>query len=74
MEIDWKKSLITTAVVFILMEVYFGLGGKIPAIGLLPGDIAIARGNTVFIIPLASSIVISIIFNIIFFAIDSARE
>ena len=74
MEIDWKRSLIATVIVFVLMEIYFNLGGRIPFIGQLPGDIAIARGNSVVIIPLASSILISIIFTIVFYVIDSARE
>jgi len=41
------------------------LGGKVPGVGKLPGDIIIKRGNFTFYFPLATSIVLSIILSVI---------
>lgn len=41
------------------------LGGKVPGVGKLPGDIIIKRGNFTLYFPLATSIVLSIILSII---------
>jgi hypothetical protein len=41
------------------------VGGKVPWIGRLPGDIYIQRGNWTFYFPLATSILISILLTLI---------
>ncbi len=41
------------------------LGGKVPGIGKLPGDIIIKRGNFTFYFPLATSILLSVILSVI---------
>ncbi len=41
------------------------VGGKVPWIGRLPGDIYIQRGNWSFYFPLATSILISILLTLI---------
>ncbi|MBO8128696.1 MAG: DUF2905 domain-containing protein [Peptococcaceae bacterium] len=41
------------------------LGGKIPGIGRLPGDIFIQRGNFTFYFPLATGILLSIILTVL---------
>jgi hypothetical protein len=41
------------------------LGGKVPGIGRLPGDIVIKRGNFTFYFPLATSILLSVVLTII---------
>jgi hypothetical protein len=46
------------------------LGGKIPWLGRLPGDITLKGKNYTFYFPLATSIVVSIILSIIFYLIN----
>lgn len=41
------------------------LGGKVPGIGKLPGDIIIKRGNFTFYFPLATCILLSVILSVI---------
>lgn len=53
-------GLMVTGVGFLLW-----LGGKIPGLGHLPGDIIIKRGNFTFYFPLVTSILLSIILSII---------
>ena len=47
------------------LGVLLWLGGKVPGIGKLPGDILIRRGNFTFYFPLATCILLSIILSII---------
>ena len=42
------------------------LGGKVPWIGRLPGDIVIERGGWKFYFPLATSILLSLVLTLIF--------
>jgi hypothetical protein len=42
------------------------LSGKVPWVGRLPGDFYIQRGNWTFYVPLATSILLSIILTVIF--------
>ena len=41
------------------------LGGKVPWIGRLPGDIVIERGGWKFYFPLATSLILSVILTLI---------
>jgi len=64
------KLLIGFGVVMIILGGIFlllgNLSGKVPWIGLLPGDIYIERGNWSFYFPLATSIILSIILTLLF--------
>jgi hypothetical protein len=42
-----------------------GLGGRVPFLGRLPGDIHIQRGNWSFYFPLTTSIVLSILLTLV---------
>jgi hypothetical protein len=42
------------------------LGGKIPGIGRLPGDIVYRKGNFTFYFPLATSILLSLLLTLVF--------
>ncbi len=59
------KLLIGFGVVLIvvggLMVLAGGLGGKVPWIGRLPGDLSIRRGNWSFYFPITTSILVSLI-------------
>jgi hypothetical protein len=41
------------------------LGGKVPFLGRLPGDIHVQRGNWSFYFPLTTSIVLSLVLTLI---------
>ncbi|MFZ5994819.1 MAG: DUF2905 domain-containing protein [Thermodesulfobacteriota bacterium] len=60
------KMLIVLGLVIAGVGLLFILGGKIPWIGRLPGDIYIRRKNFTFYFPLATSLLISIILTLLF--------
>ncbi len=64
--LDLGKILIILGVILVALGFLFALGGKIPWIGHLPGDIYIKRKNFAFYFPLATSLLISIILTLIF--------
>jgi len=63
------KLLLIFGVILILLGLFFTLGGRIPYLGKLPGDIIIQRGNFHFYFPLATCILISLILTFIFWII-----
>ena len=42
------------------------LGGKIPGLGRLPGDIVYRKGNFTFYFPLVTSILLSVLLTLVF--------
>lgn len=60
------KVLLLTGAVMALLGVLLLLSGRLPWIGRLPGDLVIARKNFTVYIPLATSIVISILLTLFF--------
>jgi len=60
------KMLIVFGVLLALLGGLLLLVGKVPFLGRLPGDIVIRRQNWSFYFPLTTSIVISILFTILF--------
>jgi len=59
------KTLVVFGIILAVLGVgLWGLGG-LPIIGRLPGDIYIRRGSFTFYFPLATCIVLSIIFSLI---------
>jgi len=60
------KLLILTGVVFVLMGFLLLAFGKIfPLIGHLPGDIELKRDNFTIYIPIASSLLISLLLTVV---------
>ncbi len=62
---QFGKSLMLVGVSILALGALLWIGGKIPGIGKLPGDILIKRGNFTFYFPLATSILLSIILSVI---------
>lgn len=58
------KSLILIGVVIAVVGGLLYLGGRIPFIGKLPGDILIQRKNYTFYFPLATGLLISLIITL----------
>lgn len=48
-----------------VVGVAFMIGGRIPFLGRLPGDISFSRGNTHVYFPLATSIVLSLLLTLL---------
>lgn len=59
------RTLIILGLVIAGLGLLFVLGGRIPWLGRLPGDIAVQRGNWSFYFPLATTILLSIVLTIV---------
>lgn len=59
------KLLIVMGLLLAGVGVLFYLGGRIPWLGRLPGDILIERENFRFYFPLATSILLSVIISLV---------
>lgn len=49
----------------LLLGTLFSIGGRVPWLGRLPGDIVIERENFRFYFPLATSILISVLLSLV---------
>ncbi|MDI1472658.1 hypothetical protein THER_0815 [Thermodesulfovibrio sp. N1] len=61
------KFLILIGAVTVLLGLLLMVIGKIPLIGRLPGDIVIEKRNFVLYLPIGTSILLSILFSLIFY-------
>jgi hypothetical protein len=55
------RLLIVVGLVLAGLGLLLTLGGKIPGLGRLPGDIVVERGNFRLYVPLATSLLLSLI-------------
>ena len=66
---DLGKALIGLGALLVAIGGLFllasALGGKVPFLGRLPGDIAIQRGNWSFHFPLTTSLLVSVLLTLI---------
>jgi hypothetical protein len=60
------KSIIILGIIIIAFGILITFAGKIPWLGRLPGDIHIKRDNFTFYFPLATCILLSVLFSLIF--------
>ena len=61
------KLFLISGIVLSVLGLIFLMGAKIPALGRLPGDIFIKKGNVAFFFPIVTCILISIIVTLILF-------
>ncbi|MDP2939294.1 MAG: DUF2905 domain-containing protein [Candidatus Omnitrophota bacterium] len=64
------KLLMFAGLILIIAGALFSFAGKIPFLGKLPGDIYFQRKNFTFYLPLATSILISIVLSLIIWLIN----
>lgn len=64
---SFGKVLIILGIIIVIAGVILLFAGKIPFIGKLPGDFVIRKKNFTIYIPIATSILISIILSLIFY-------
>jgi hypothetical protein len=66
---DFGRMLVVLGVVLIAVGGLFWLGGavggKVPFLGRLPGDIHVERGNWSFYFPLTTSILLSLVLTLV---------
>lgn len=62
---DLGRTLMIVGGVLLVLGALFSLGGRLPWLGRLPGDIVIERENVRIYFPLATSIVISIVLSLL---------
>ena len=66
---DFGRMLVVLGLVLItvggLLWLGGALGGKVPFLGRLPGDIHVERGNWSFYFPLTTSILLSIVLTLV---------
>lgn len=62
---DLSRLLITFGLVMVGLGLILVVGPKIPLLGRLPGDFLLRRGGTTIYVPLASSIVLSLILTVL---------
>ena len=64
---DIARTLILVGVVLVVVGIFLASIGKIPGLGKLPGDILIKKENFTFYFPLATSLLISLLFSLLLF-------
>jgi uncharacterized membrane-anchored protein len=61
------KALIYLGILMAVVGVIFLLGGKIPWLGHLPGDLTIEREGYTFYFPLTTCVLISVILSLVLY-------
>jgi uncharacterized protein HemY len=61
------KALIFLGLLIVIVGVFFSLGGKIPWLGRLPGDLMIEREGYTYYFPLTTCILISVIISLVLY-------
>jgi len=62
---DLGRLLILAGAALLVLGAVLTVGGRIPFLGRLPGDIAITRGSTHIYFPLATSLLISVVLTVL---------
>ncbi|HSD09415.1 MAG TPA: DUF2905 domain-containing protein [Candidatus Binatia bacterium] len=65
--VELGKLLIVVGAVILVAGVVLALLGRVPWIGRLPGDIVIRRDNFVFVFPLMSCLLVSVLISLVLY-------
>jgi uncharacterized protein HemY len=65
--------LILAGIILFVLGILFTMGGNIPWIGKLPGDIRITKPGFSFYFPLTTSIILSIIVSLVLYLLRIFR-
>jgi len=66
---DVGKVLVALGLLIALAGVVLMLVGRVPWLGRLPGDIHIERGNFSFYVPLATSLLLSVVLTLLLYIV-----
>ena len=59
------RILIVFGIVLVLLGAVFLLSPRVPFLGRLPGDLLFRRGDTTVFVPLATSLILSLVISIL---------
>jgi hypothetical protein len=59
------KLLVVIGGLIAIVGLFFIVGGRIPFLGRLPGDVSFSRGNTHVYFPLATGILVSLVLTVV---------
>jgi Protein of unknown function (DUF2905) len=59
------RLLLIMGILIAAVGLVFMVGGRIPFVGRLPGDVSFTRGNTHLYFPLATSIIVSLVLTVL---------
>ena len=62
---DLGRTILALGAIMVVLGLVLTLAGRIPFLGRLPGDIVIERQNLTCAVPIASSILISLLLTLI---------
>jgi len=65
--VSFGKMLVWLGIVLAVLGVIFIYGERIPFVGKLPGDIHIQRKNFSFYFPIATCVLLSLLFTIVLY-------
>jgi Protein of unknown function (DUF2905) len=60
------RALVVAGVVLALVGLAIMLGGRVPGLGRLPGDIVVRRGSFTFYFPLVTCLLVSLLLTLLF--------
>ena len=67
------KSLVALGLLLIMVGGFFWLGGKLPLLGRLPGDIRVENDHFKFYFPIATCLLLSIVGSILLWLISKIK-
>jgi hypothetical protein len=67
------KVLVLAGVLLVLVGTLLVFSDRIPLLGRLPGDIIIKRENFRFVLPLTTSLLLSVLLNVLVWAVMQVR-
>ena len=59
------RALIVAGGVLLLMGLLLTLGGRVPGVGRLPGDVVYRKGNFTFYFPVVTCILLSVVLTLL---------
>jgi hypothetical protein len=64
---SFGKVLIFVGISLVVLGFIFSVGGKIPWLGQLPGDIYVKRGNFTFYFPVTTCLLLSLLLTLVLY-------
>jgi hypothetical protein len=67
------KPLIVVGLLLVALGVYLALGGRLPPLGRLPGDIVVRRGGVTIWVPITTMLLASLVMSALLWALARVR-
>jgi hypothetical protein len=59
------RTLLIAGAVLLVVGLFLTLGGRVPGVGRLPGDVMYRRGNFTFYFPIVTCILLSVVLTLL---------